>query len=82
MKELIYASATALARAIRDREVSSTEVVEAHLQRIETVNPKLNAIVGGSVWNSVAAGAPCKTTAKRTRLSTASPVNLPVAFGN
>lgn len=45
MDELIYASATALARAIRDREISSEEVVDACLKRIEAVNPKLNAVV-------------------------------------
>jgi amidase len=43
--ELIYASATALAKAIRAKEVSSEEVVKAHLHRIEAVNPKLNAVV-------------------------------------
>src|SRR5579864_708506 len=30
---------------IRDREVSSREVIQAHLDRIEAVNPHLNAIV-------------------------------------
>jgi amidase len=45
MDEIIYSSATELARAIREREVSSGEVVEAHLARIEEVNPKLNAVV-------------------------------------
>jgi amidase len=45
MHELIYASATALARAIRAKEVSAVEVVNAHLQRIEEVNPALNAVV-------------------------------------
>jgi amidase len=30
---------------IRDREVSSREVVQAHLDRVEAVNPSLNAIV-------------------------------------
>jgi Amidase len=39
------ASATALARAIRAKEVSSAEVVQAYLQRIEAVNPALNAVV-------------------------------------
>ena len=34
-----------LARLIADRKVSSVEVVEAHLHRIEAVNPKVNAIV-------------------------------------
>src|SRR3712207_9382614 len=45
MDEIIYASASELARAIRGGEVSSAEVVEAHLARIEEVNPKLNAFV-------------------------------------
>lgn len=45
MEELIYASATALAHAIRDKQVSSQEVVAAFLKRIEAVNPQLNAIV-------------------------------------
>jgi amidase len=43
--EIIYSSATKLAQAIRAKTVSSAEVVEAYLQRIETVNPKLNAVV-------------------------------------
>lgn len=45
MDEIIYSSATELARAIREREVSSEGVVEAHLARIAEVNPKLNAVV-------------------------------------
>ena len=45
MDELIYASATNLARAIRDKLVSSAEVVDAYIKRIEEINPKLNAVV-------------------------------------
>jgi amidase len=45
MDELFYASATALARRIRDRELSSEEVVQAHLQRIAAINLRLNAVV-------------------------------------
>src|SRR5262249_27178939 len=30
---------------LRDRKVSSTELVQAHLDRIERVNPRLNAVV-------------------------------------
>src|SRR5262249_39639122 len=44
-KELIDASAVWLAGAIRRREVSSEEVVKAFLQRIEKVNPRINAVV-------------------------------------
>jgi amidase len=45
MDELFYASATTLARRIRDHELSSEEVVQAHLQRIAAINPRLNAVV-------------------------------------
>ncbi len=45
MDDLIHASATALARRIRNREISSEEVVQAHLRQIAQVNPRLNAVV-------------------------------------
>jgi amidase len=45
MDELIYASATALAQCIRAKEISSVETVNAYLQRIEAINPQLNAVV-------------------------------------
>jgi amidase len=45
MSELWRMSAVELAAMIRDREVSSREVIQAHLDRIEAVNPHLNAIV-------------------------------------
>jgi amidase len=38
-------SARELARLIRERAVSPVEVLDAHLAAIETLNPKLNAIV-------------------------------------
>jgi amidase len=43
--ELWRRSATELAAAIRGRDVSCVEVMQAHLSRIEAVNPLLNAIV-------------------------------------
>jgi len=43
--ELCFSTAVELARRIRAREVSVTEVVQAHLAQIERVNPKVNAIV-------------------------------------
>ncbi|CAB3746242.1 amidase [Paraburkholderia humisilvae] len=43
--EIFYQDATALAELIRTREISPVEVVQAHLDRIEAVNPKVNAIV-------------------------------------
>ena len=43
--ELCSASARDLARLIRTREVSAEEVMRAHLERIDRVNPQVNAIV-------------------------------------
>ena len=43
--EIFYADATKLAELIRTREVSPVEVMQVHLDRIEAVNPKINAIV-------------------------------------
>ena len=45
MRDVIGAPASWLARAIRDGRLSSEEVVRAHLQHIEQVNPRLNAMV-------------------------------------
>jgi amidase len=42
--ELWGLGASELAAAIRDRRVSSREVIEAHLARIEVANPRVNAI--------------------------------------
>jgi Asp-tRNA(Asn)/Glu-tRNA(Gln) amidotransferase A subunit family amidase len=44
-EELTSHSATKLAQLIKTRVVSPVEVMQAHLQRIEQVNPALNAIV-------------------------------------
>jgi amidase len=43
--ELWRMSATELAEVIRSRRASSHEVMEAHLGRIEAVNPSINAVV-------------------------------------
>ncbi len=37
-------SATDLAEAIRSKQASSHEVIEAHLRRVEAVNPAINAV--------------------------------------
>ena len=44
-KEILFSDATKLAELIRTKEVSPVEVVQAHLDRIAAVNPKINAIV-------------------------------------
>ena len=43
--EICFMTATELARLVRAKELSATEVLEAHLIQIEQVNPKVNAIV-------------------------------------
>jgi aspartyl-tRNA(Asn)/glutamyl-tRNA(Gln) amidotransferase subunit A len=43
--EILYQDATGLAELIRTKEISPVEVVQAHLDRIEAINPKVNAIV-------------------------------------
>jgi amidase len=45
MKDLIRASAAHTARAIQAGEVSSVNVVNAYLERINAINPSLNAVV-------------------------------------
>src|SRR5689334_404522 len=45
MESIIFASVGELANAIRSKKVSAVEVVEAHLRRVEEVNPQINAVV-------------------------------------
>ncbi len=44
-KELCFLSAGQLARLIQKKEISPVEVVEAHLSRIEALEPKLNSFI-------------------------------------
>jgi amidase len=45
MLDLLFGSATSMAEAIRTKQISSEELVRAHIERIKTVNPIINAIV-------------------------------------
>src|SRR5579872_7307618 len=45
MTDVLALSGTEQARLIRNGEISSTELVNAHLDRIEKINPCLNAVV-------------------------------------
>ena len=45
MSDLFYRTAAELAQLIATRDVSAVEVMDAHLARIEQVNPALNAVV-------------------------------------
>ena len=44
-EEICYTSASDLAEKIRSKALSPVEVVQAHLDRIDALNPGLNAIV-------------------------------------
>lgn len=45
MKEILFLTAVVMAERIREKKISSVELVEAHLTQIEKLNPKLNAFV-------------------------------------
>ena len=45
MSDTCFLTATELARRIRDQELTSCQVMEAHLAQIERVNPRVNAVV-------------------------------------
>ena len=45
MNEVLTYSGIKQARLIRQGEISSAELIEAHLARIAEVNPRLNAVV-------------------------------------
>lgn len=45
MSDLVFLPAHQLAKMIRDRQVSSLEVLEAHLNHIAQHNPKINAFI-------------------------------------
>ena len=45
MDDLIYSSATKLSKLINNKKISSKELVRMYLDRIEKVNPVLNAVV-------------------------------------
>jgi amidase len=45
MSEIVFESALSLARRLKARQLSATEVMRAFIERIEAVNPTINAIV-------------------------------------
>jgi amidase len=44
MESVLALSACAQARLIRERRLGSVELIEAHIRRIEAVNPRINAV--------------------------------------
>ncbi len=53
MRDVIGAPAGWMARKIRAKELSSVEVVRAHLEHIHTVNPRLNAVVFATAESAI-----------------------------
>ncbi|WP_428267105.1 amidase [Haliangium sp.] len=70
-------SATALADLIRRHELSPIEVVEAHIERIEAVNPVLNALAAARFEEARAEA----RAAERQLMSTTDPAALPPLLG-
>jgi fatty acid amide hydrolase 2 len=66
--DLLYASASELAGRIRRRELSSREVVEAHVARARAVNPVLNAIVHARYEQALAEADAADEAVKRSEL--------------
>lgn len=59
MSDLHWMDATQLAEALRNRETSAIEVVEAHLARITEHNPALNAVVTLDAEGAIAQARAC-----------------------
>lgn len=53
MRDVIGAAAGWLAHKIKAKELSSVEVVRAHLEHIHTVNPRLNAVVFATAESAI-----------------------------
>jgi len=76
VKDLASQSAVALARLLKTRKVSATEVVRAFIARIEALNPKLNAIVTFVPEQALAAA----KAMDRKREKPGSLYGLPIAY--
>jgi amidase len=62
MSELWRLSATEIAAKVREKAVTATEVTRAHLDRIDAVNPALNAIIQHMPDQALAAAAAVDAT--------------------
>ncbi len=75
MKDLVFQPAVSLARMLRLRKVSATEVVSAFIAQIERVDPKVNAIVTFLPELALAAARKLDRQKKRTLYA-----GLPIAY--
>lgn len=70
---ICFMSAVAMARLIRAKKLSAREALAAHLEQIERVNPKVNAIV--TLVPEMAANAAAKADEIRARNETLGPLH-------
>ncbi len=79
--ELCYTGARKLARLIRSRKVSATETMRAFVDRIERINPKVNAIVTFLPERALAEAKKLDRLLARRSAATPGPLaGLPIAF--
>ena len=78
---LTFQPAAELARLVREREVSSVEVVAAHIRRIEAVNPTLNAVVRLETEHALDAARRADEALARARQSDRAPAGGLAAIG-
>ena len=65
MSDLTFLSASQIAEQIRNKQVSPVEVVEAHLARMEKLNPKINAFVQVDAERALTQARDAETAAMR-----------------
>lgn len=75
LKSLLDSGAIEIAQHIKNKDVSPLEVVRLHIDHIEYINPKINAIVERLYEQALA------LAEKQTEQLTKSKENLPVLFG-
>lgn len=81
MTDLCFTSAKKLARLIRRRRLSSTELVRAFIAQIERVNPQVNAIVTFVPEHALAQAKALDRRLARPRTAVVGPLaGLPIAY--
>ena len=76
---LCYAAPKKLARLIRTRKLSATEVMRAFIRRIERINPKVNAIVTFLPEQALAAARALDRRIARARTAAGTAATAPLA---
>ena len=77
----LLAKAVEQARLIREREISPVELVRAHLERIDALNPLLNAYVGVDADRALEAARAAEAEARETRHRSVRPLlGVPISI--